>query len=228
MKISEITPTKTKKLVLFGTEDLALIAHEYFTNDSEYEVVAFTVDKKYIREENLMGLPVIAFEDIDFLFPPSTHEVHVCVVYGNMNRTRAAICQKTKDKGYKLASYISSHSFVSSSAKIGEHAFIFEDNTIQPFVTIGDNIILWSGNHCGHHSNIGNNVFISSHVVISGWCNIGDNCFLGVNSTLANNTTLGSESWVCHGAIMGGHYTAEFFCQERGKSDCPSERGSPK
>ena len=195
---------KSKRVILFGTGDLALIAHEYFTNDSDYEVVAFTVDREYLEYTQLGGLPVVPFDDVHIHFPPDSHEMHVCIVYGNLNRLRAATCGYAKGKGYKLASYVSSRAFVSPSANIGEHCFIFENNVIQSFVTIGDNCILWSGNHIGHHSHIENNVFVSSHVVISGHCHIGRNSFLGVNSTLANNTVIGKESWVSHGALISG------------------------
>ena len=34
---------KNKKLILVGAGELAEIAYEYFTHDSEYEVVAFSV-----------------------------------------------------------------------------------------------------------------------------------------------------------------------------------------
>ena len=39
-------PNKVRKLVIFGIEDFADIAYEYFTHDSEYEVVGFTVTKR--------------------------------------------------------------------------------------------------------------------------------------------------------------------------------------
>lgn len=197
--------SKTKKLILFGTGDLAAIAYEYFTMDSEYEVSGFVVDPIYIKEKELFGLPIVSFDLLlHQIFPVKEYDMHVCIVYGDMNRTRAKKCAEAKSKGYKLASYISSRAFVSPSAKIGEHAFIFENNVIQPFVGVGNNCILWSGNHVGHHSVIGNNVFVSSHVVISGHCRIGDCCFIGVNSTLANNTVIGKESWISHGSIMSG------------------------
>ena len=77
-----------------------------------------------------------------------------------------------------------------------ENVFIFEDNTIQPFTTIGNNTIMWSGNHLGHHSTIGNHCFISSHVVISGACKLGNNIFIGVNSTLHDCVSLGDECLV--------------------------------
>ena len=38
--------------------------------------------------------------------------------------------------------------------------------TIQPFVRIGSNVTLWSGNHIGHDATIGDHCFIASHVVI--------------------------------------------------------------
>src|SRR5437868_4960954 len=58
------------------------------------------------------------------------------------------------------------------------------------------NVLLWSGNHIGHHSVLRDNVFVSSHVVISGTCDIGENSFLGVNSTLANDITIGAYNWL--------------------------------
>lgn len=197
--------TKSKKLIIFGLGDLAQIAHEYFTHDSDYEVVGFTVDKKYMPSP-LNKLPLVThpFETLQDIFSPADHQVYCAVVYGNMNRDRAAICQRVKDKGYRLASYVSRRTSVSPTAKIGEHAFIFEANVIQSSVEIGNNCILWSGNHIGHHSKIGNDVFISSHAVVSGHCEVGANCFIGVNATLHNNTVLGKESWVMPGAILKG------------------------
>ena len=130
--------------------------------------------------------------------------MHVAIVYGKLNRLRADICGRVRAKGYSLASYISSRAFCWRNVTFGEHCFIFEDNTLQPFVKVGSNVIMWSGNHIGHHSRIGNNCFITSHVVVSGWCDVGDNCFLGVNAAIANNTTIGKESWVMHGAIISG------------------------
>lgn len=196
--------TKTSKLLIFGDQDFAQLAYEYFTYDSPYEVVAFTADREHIKVEELCGLPVVPFDEIDQRFPPAEHSVYAAIVYGKLNRIRQEVASRAKSLGYSLASYVSSRAFVWRNATIGEHCFIFEDNTIQPFVAIGDNVVLWSGNHVGHHSRIGSHCFVTSHVVISGWCEIGDHCFLGVNTTLANNTRIGAESWVSHGAVLAG------------------------
>lgn len=193
---------KNKKLIIFGDKSYAEIVYEYFTHDSDYEVAAFTVDKKYLTKDNYCGLPVIPFEEIAKHYPPSEYDVHVAVVYGQLNRIREKICAAVKDKGYQLATYISSRAFVWHNAKIGENVFIFEDNTIQPFVEIQNNVILWSGNHIGHSSVIENNCFISSHVVVSGFCRIEHNCFIGVNSAIGNQVKVGANTWISPGAIV--------------------------
>lgn len=193
---------KNKKLIIFGTRDYAQIVYEYFTHDSEYQVEAFTVGKDYLKEKEFMGQPVVAFEELEEHYPPSEYEFHAAIVYGEINRLRARICEQAKQKGYKLASYVSSRAFVWHNVKLGEHCFIFEDNTVQPFVTLGNNVILWSGNHIGHHSTIDDNVFVSSHVVVSGFCRIGAGTFLGVNTAIGNHLSIGKECWVGQGAVI--------------------------
>ncbi len=191
-----------KKAVIFGTGDIAQIANYYFSIDSDVEIVAFTVDKAYLKENTFEGKPVVAFEELEKQYPPEAYALFVALSYSGMNRIRAQKCAEGKAKGYALLSYISSHATYLSQFPPGENCFIFEDNTIQPFVKIGNNVTLWSGNHIGHHSEIHDDNFISSHVVISGHCVIMPNCFVGVNSTLAHNVTLAKETLVGAGAVI--------------------------
>ncbi len=79
---------------------------------------------------------------------------------------------------------------------------ILEDNTIQPFTQIGDDVVLWSGNHIGHHSRIGDHVTFTSHVVLSGHCTVEPFCFLGVNATIRNGLRLGEGTLVAMGACI--------------------------
>lgn len=184
---------KNKKLIIFGDSAFAEIAYEYFTHDSVYEVIAFTVTKEYLNKSTLFKLPVVPFEEVEFHYPPNEYEMHIALVYNSLNRIRKQFYNAAKNKGYTLANYISSKSFVWHNVVVGDNIFIFEDNTIQPFVKIGSNNVFWSGNHIGHHSVIGSHNFISSHVVISGFCTINDNNFFGVNATMGNNLSVGSD-----------------------------------
>ena len=193
---------KTRKLVLFGDSAFAEIAREYFDHDSPYEVVAFTVTSDYLREPVKDGLPVVPFEQVAELYPPDQHDLHVTLVYNQLNRPRMQFYAAAKALGYTLANYVSSRAFVWRNVTMGDNVFIFEDNTVQPFVTLGSNLVLWSGNHIGHHSTLRDHSFISSHVVISGFCDIGPSCFFGVNSTVGNNVTVGADCLVGSGALV--------------------------
>ena len=193
---------KTKKLILFGDSAFADIAYEYFTHDSEYEVCAFTVSRQFLKETTKFGLPVVAFEDVEKTYPSAKYEMHIALVYNTLNRVRKKFYTEAKEKGYTLANYVSSQAFVWKNVKLGDNLFIFENNVVQPFVILESNIVLWSGNHIGHHSVIRSHCFISSHVVISGFCEIGECCFMGVNSTVANNVTIGADCLVGSGAMV--------------------------
>ena len=192
----------SKDLVIVGDSAFAEIAREYFCSHAEENVVSFAVEREYLQDSEKDGLPVIALEDLEKKYPPESHKVFVAVVYNQLNRLRARLVEEVRMRGYELARYISPYAFVSESASIGEHCFIFENNVIQPKVAIGDNVILWSGNHIGHHSRIEDNTFISSHVVISGFCTIGHNTFIGVNSTLSNNLEIGADNWIGPGITL--------------------------
>lgn len=202
---------KHRKLVLIGDSAFAEIAYEYFTHDSDYEVVGFAVEAEYRKKDELCGLPVVDVEAMESRFPPEGHSVYVAVVYTQLNRLRARLMSGAKEKGYALASYISSRAFIWPNVKLGEHCFIFEDNTVQPFVTLGDDLVLWSGNHIGHHSTIREHVFVSSHVVISGFVDVGDHSFLGVNATISNNVTIGKDCWVGPGSLVVKDVNPETF-----------------
>lgn len=191
-----------KSLVVFGTGDIAQLAHYYFSIDSEYQVVAFTVDKNYIKESEFCGLPVVSFEEIVEKYPPEIYDFFVALSYSKINAIRKEKFLAAKEKGYKLASFISSRASVLNDGQFGENCFIFEDNTIQPFAKIGNNVTLWSGNHIGHHSIIHDHAFIASHVVISGGVEVGEQCFIGVNATLRDHIKVGDRCVVGAGALL--------------------------
>lgn len=193
---------KDYKLVIFGTGQIAEVAYEYFKYDSEYDVVAFTLDESFIESETKEGLPVVPFERVERFFPPDDYQMFIAISYRDMNNLRAQKFFEAKRKGYKMATYVSSHAFVWRNVKIGEGSFIFENNVLQPFVTVGNNTIIWSGNHIGHHSKIGNHCFITSHVVISGNVEVGDYTFIGVNATIANNVKIGERNFIGAAALI--------------------------
>ena len=184
------------KVVLFGILDTAELAHYYLEHDSEHEVVAFTVNREYIQELSFRGLPLVAFEDVKTLFPPAEYAFFAPLTARNMNRNREKIYQEAKAKGYSFISYISSKATIFDRGVVGENCFILEDNTIQPFTSIGNNVVLWSGNHIGHHGQIQDHVFFTSHVVLSGHCTVESYSFFGVNATIRDYTRIAQGTLV--------------------------------
>ena len=184
------------KLVIIGTGETALLAYEYFTKDSEFEVVGFSVNSEYKNLDQLFGLPIYSLESFSDQIPPSEYYLFVALSSTHLNRDRAKLYIDLKEKGYRFASYISSKAFIWDNVEIGENCFILENNVLQPFTNVGDNVTLWSGNHIGHRTKISDHVFISSHCVISGFCEIGEYSFLGVNSTLADNVKVAIDNFI--------------------------------
>lgn len=189
-------------VIIFGLQDYAELAHYYLQQDSDHEVAAFCVHRDYLPDGgHFKGLPVVAFEDVADMYPPSSFNFFAPMSPKRMNRARERIFLDIKDKGYRMISYVSSKAATFGN-EIGENCLILENNTLQPFSRIGNNVVLWSGNHIGHHSCIQDHVTLTSHVVISGHCEIGANSFLGVNSTLRDGINIGEGTFVAMAAAI--------------------------
>ncbi len=191
-----------KKLVIFGIADVGRLAHFYFTRHAGREVAGFTVERAYRAAETFLGLPLVDFEGVTEAFPPGEHDLFVAVGYRGMNRVRAERYARAKELGYVLPSYVSPHCTLLTQEPIGDNCLILEDNTIQPFVTIGNDVTLWSGNHIGHDSVVEDHCFITSHVVVSGHVRVGAYTFIGVNATLRNSINIAPETLIGAGALI--------------------------
>jgi len=193
---------KNKKLVVVGASPNSRLARLYFDTDSEYEVVAFAVNRAYLNSDSFEGLPLVAFEEVSEKYPPGEFDMFVAIGYNKMNKVRENLYNQSKEMGYRLPSYISSRCSYLSQFPPGDNCLILEDNTVQPYVKIGNNVVLWSGNHIGHDAVIEDHCYVTSHVVISGFTVIKNNCFLGVNCTLRDAITIAPESLIGAGAVI--------------------------
>ena len=188
-------------VIIFGMRDLAQLAHYYLTNDSPHRVVAFAVNKAFRTSNEYLGLPLVDFESVEDQYSPSDFGFLAPMTATEINHERERVYNEIKQKGYNCISYISSKATVFDN-QIGENCFILEDNTIQPFTTIGNNVVLWSGNHIGHHGSIADHCFFTSHVVMSGHCTIATHCFFGVNSSLRDGLNIARGTVVSMGANL--------------------------
>ncbi|MCF7787396.1 MAG: acetyltransferase [Prosthecobacter sp.] len=186
------------KVIIFGLADFASLAHYYLSTDSEHEVIGFSVSDEYMPQGDPVfeGLPVVPFSQVAEHWPSSEFSFFAPMAPRKMSTLREKVYDQIVALGYDLISYVSSKATSFGNVRIGRNCFILEDNTIQPFVQIGDNVVLWSGNHIGHHSTIGDHTFFTSHVVLSGHCVVERNCFFGVNSTIRDGLTIAQGTFV--------------------------------
>lgn len=188
-----------KPLVVVGAGGLADVVFEYFTYDSDYTVVAYSVEAEFIIETTLGGLPVVPLEELCNVFPPGDHACHVAV---GSNWVRERFIAALKGQGYELASYISSRACVWRNVPVGANALIMEMNVVQPGASIGEGVVLSSGNLVGHHTKIHDLCFLASGVVLAGRATIGRRTFLGVNAAVADDVAISADAYVAMGASV--------------------------
>ena len=200
-------------VVLFGAGDFARIARVYLEADSTHRVVAFTVNEAFIESDECEGLPLMPFEKLHETHPPTRCSMFVAIGFSRVNRARREVYEQCKGRGYELITYINSKATHWGELQIGDNCFVFEENVIQPNVRIGNNVILWSGNHIGHDSTIEDHVFIASHAVVSGNVTIGESSFVGVNATfrdaikVAPRCIIGAGALIMKDTVEGGVYS---------------------
>jgi sugar O-acyltransferase (sialic acid O-acetyltransferase NeuD family) len=191
-----------KDVVIFGLGELAQLAYYYLKNDSAYNVVGFTVDEQYRKQDTWLGLPVANFESVEDVYSPEETGMFVALGYNQLNKSRKQKCQAAKAKGFSLVSYLSSRAAICPNAKIGENCMIMENVTVQPFVTIGDGVILCNGAQIAHHTAIGDYCFIAASAVVGGLTAVAACCFVGMNATIRDKISVGEASLIGAGAIV--------------------------
>jgi sugar O-acyltransferase (sialic acid O-acetyltransferase NeuD family) len=190
------------KVVIFGATELAEMLHFYLTHDSSYEVVAFTVDRDYLKEETMCGLPVIPFEEMVSKYPPNQCQMLVAIWYSRVNKTRAEKYFQIKEKGYELISYISSKAVTWPGSPIGDNCIILERSVCQPFTTIGNNVFIMNSCTIGNHSVIKDHCYLAPQTVVLGAVTVEPYCFIGANSTIRDQVTIARECVIGAGGLI--------------------------
>jgi sugar O-acyltransferase (sialic acid O-acetyltransferase NeuD family) len=191
-----------ENLILYGNGSVACGSFHVLTDDPNYQVVAFTVDRGVIKDNTLCGLPVIPFDEIEARYPPRGHKMLVAVGFSRMNMLRAERYVQAKEKGYALVNYISSRACVPGDLRIGDNCMIGAHTVIQQGVIIGNNVIIRENCIVGHNGIINDHCFLAGGVVIAGNVSIGRNCFLGANCTLKNGIKVSEACLIGAGAVM--------------------------
>ena len=191
-----------KKVVIFGNESTAHDCFYQAHHFSGYDVAGFTVDKAFMKDDRLFGLPVVAFDEVVRVFEPGQHLILIAVGYVKNNRIRKERYLQAKQMGYECFNLVSPNAIHYPENLIGENCIIGHYTVISQSARIGHNVIIGSGGQIGHDVVIGDNCFLSSGVLISGSVNIGESCYLGAGCIIRNKVSIGNGSVIGAGAIV--------------------------
>ena len=190
-----------QKIIIFGTGELAQRIF-YYLRDSEDKVVAFSANESNIDSNELLGLPVVAFENIEEKYSPEEFSMCIALAYSDMNKKRAKFFDEAKSKGYELYSYVHPSTKIWDEFEMGENCFILAENIIQPFVKIGDNVLIGSNNLISHNTVIENNCFLTSNITLGGHITVGSNSFIGLSATINQRIKIGKECIIGAGTLI--------------------------
>ena len=163
-----------KKLILFGTSEVAELAN-FILKNSPLLYVALLLTMSLSKKQPTWGF-LNSFSNITRSHPPNVYYLHVALSYTKLNTLRAEKFSECQNKGYIMPSYVCSRSVFWDDLSIGSNCFVLENQTLQPNVVLGDNVVLWSRN-VGHGTTIGNHTYVIT-CCFSGHCMVGQRNFL--------------------------------------------------
>ncbi len=181
-------------IVLFGVGQIAEVAKAYLDWEGSHRVVAFTVNAAYRTQETKDGLPVVAWETLEISHPPGQVSLFCPISYRGVNQYRKDRFLEGQQRGYDFISFIHPKAYYYGTP-VGLNCFIMEACILQPCTTIGDNCILWSGSHIGHHTTIRSHSFVAT-ATVGGSADVGERCLLGGKCSVRDNVRLGEATVV--------------------------------
>lgn len=190
-----------KPVLVFGAGQIGEVFAEYLELN-HFSVRAFVVDDQFMHATTFGGKPVVPLSCVEAEFSPEAYQFVIGLSFKGRNGPRAERFETMRVKGYEALTFVDRNARVSPSARIGAGCVILDNNVIQTRCWIGDNVVMWSGNHVGHHSCISAHAWLCSHVVVSGAVKIGERSFLGVNSTVVDGKHVGKECVIGANALI--------------------------
>jgi len=194
-----------KNLVIFGTGAAGREIYIEFLHhpDPSHRVVAFAKDDQYVEAgEKQFGLPVVPFSEIENLYPPTENDMMIAVIDLKLMDARVDRYLKAQQRGYTLASCISSYATVWTGLTTGGNCFIGAGSIINPDAKIGDNVFISPGVIVSHNSTIGDHTFFSVGVQMAGYVTVESHAFFGGGAVVRNNVTIGHHGVLGTGAVI--------------------------
>jgi len=190
-----------KKIIIYGNGLYAALYHQIIAEENAFEVVGFTADRRFIKENHFRGCPLVAFEEVENVFPPETYAMLVIMGYMRM-RDRGLMFGRAKEKGYVFENFISAKATTYKDLKKGQNNIVAPGVFLGPFGEIADNNIISPNVYIGHGFSIGSGNYIAPGCNIGGESTINDSCFIGIGATISDSVRIGPETLVGAGSLV--------------------------
>lgn len=177
-----------KQVVILGDTEFAEELYQVMITEG-IEVVAFSVDKDYMKSNTFCNLPMFPFEDIENNIDMNTVEVALALGYSHMNEVRKNKYEECKKRKFNIATFCSERAFIYTKS-IGEGCIIMPSVYIGPSVEVGVCNVFKSRISIPHHNVVGNFNWFASGCTLGGGAKIGNNCFIGLCTTVRNSISV--------------------------------------
>ena len=192
------------KYIIVGNSVYAHMLYEYVEEMEKGSVQAFTVEDKYISKPEMLGLPVISYEEIENYYSPEETKLFLAVGYTQMNEIKEKLFNMYKAKGYEFASYIHPSTVIAQDAELGEGNIFFEGSIVQRGCKIGSGNVFFVRTTIAHDCTIGDfNSFTC--VSLAGRVTVKNKCFFGMGSIVSEDVVIEEQAFVGANAYIASN-----------------------
>jgi sugar O-acyltransferase (sialic acid O-acetyltransferase NeuD family) len=192
-------------VVLYGNGQVAELALARLRERDEFEVVGFTVDRPFVGDGTLHGLPVVPFDTVAGQWPPAAPRRCVAIGPAQVNRLRAPRGADARSMGYRLINVVSPSAKVAAGVVMGENCTIGDGCIVLPYSTLGDDVHVGTACVVGHHARIGDHAFLAIGVTLAGSVTIGPCAVLGAGVIVRDRVTVGEAAYLGAGVVMAAN-----------------------
>ena len=190
-----------EKLLLIGAHEVAKEVKCFVEDYGLFEIVGYSVNRKYIKDNAIDGLPVIPLEELDNEIDRETTKVFMAISWGQrLNQVRKDIFNELKARGYSFANLIAPRAVIMTD-DIGEGNWFHDFSYIGHKTVIGDNNDFRPFSTIGHYTSVGSHNHFSK-CTVGGVAKLGDCNFVGMQAIVFNRVNIGNKNFIGAGTIV--------------------------
>lgn len=192
---------KKKELVLIGGGGHCNACIDVIENQNKYKIIGI-IEKNKKENNKKKKYPIIGYDKDLHKILKNYKFFFITIGQIKNSIIRKSYFTKLKNKNLILPTIISSTSYVSDNANIGEGTIIMHLAMLNVNCNVGFNSIINSQALLEHDVEVGNHCHISTGAKINGSVKIGNNVFIGSGAIIHQGVHIKSNSIIPAGKII--------------------------